>query len=112
MRQRNQIVQRPMNDLDSLPAHFVRNLPDLRGAFVVPPRRQRLADEPCPRERLIVRALGQLLRCEAVAVCGEVAVAVRFVEPAGAYAGFDFGDLGVDGFRDAMGRGIECETRR
>lgn len=69
-----------------------------------------LADEAGTREAGGVKAFGELPGCEAVAGCGEVGrgragVIIEGGEVRGAYVGFYLGELGVDGFGNAGGKG-------
>lgn len=78
---RDQVVRCAVYDQNPLSTNLVRNFLHLLGTFLMVPCSDSLTDKARSRETLTVSAFCEFLRCEAVAVCGEVAVLIKLGKP-------------------------------
>lgn len=107
MRYCNHLINSPMHHHDSLSPHLVSQFFELLGALVMPSSGKGLAHETLACEAFGILTFLDFLRCKAVAVRGESSFGVRLGEPFWAEeAGFDVGDLDVEGFGDTGVIGI------
>lgn len=101
VRKRDELICGAVHEHDAPPADAVAEFAQLRGALVVPPGRDSLADEALAGEGGGVAALGEFAGTGAVAVCGEELYdrfdLVWVGDPRrGEEVGFGVGDLDVD----------------
>lgn len=91
-----------MHHHDSLSSHFISQVFELLGALMMPSSGKGLAHETSACEAFGILTFLDFLRCKAVAVRREISFGVRLGEPLLAEeAGFDIGDLDVEGFGNA-----------
>ena len=85
-----------MDNLNAVPAHRIRKLPQLLRRLEMPARSNGLADKARLGEALRVQSLLDFQGCEIVAVGWEAAVRIRCCQPGSTEGSrFDFGNLCV-----------------